>query len=72
MYRAMLAYSNSILIIKDKLIIITDRSSRIVETPTGITNVESGHSHKAIKTIENGRVVIIRDGVRYDITGRKL
>ena len=51
---------------------VTDEGSRIVETPTGITNVESGHSHKAIKTIENGRVVIIRNGVRYDITGRKL
>lgn len=51
---------------------VIDEGSRIVETPTGITNVESGHSHKAIKTIENGRVVIIRDGVRYDLAGRKL
>lgn len=27
---------------------------------------------KAMKTIENGQIVIIRDGVRYDITGRQL
>ena len=51
---------------------VIDEGSRIVETPTGITNVESGHSHKAVKTIENGGVVIIRDGVKYDITGRRL
>ncbi|MBQ0016776.1 MAG: hypothetical protein KBT04_07320, partial [Bacteroidales bacterium] len=51
---------------------VIDEGSRIIETPTGITNVESGHSHKAIKTIEDGRVVIIRNGVRYDITGRKM
>ncbi|MCQ2214899.1 MAG: hypothetical protein MJZ31_03150, partial [Bacteroidales bacterium] len=51
---------------------VTDEGSRIVETPTGITNVESGHSHKAVKVIENGRIVIIRDGVKYDLAGRKL
>ncbi len=51
---------------------VIDEGSRIIETPTGITNVESGHSHKAVKVIENGRVVIIRDGVRYDLAGRKM
>ncbi|MCQ2203876.1 MAG: leucine-rich repeat domain-containing protein [Bacteroidales bacterium] len=39
--------------------------------PTGVGQV-SGDSQRVIKTIEGGRVVIIRDGVKYDIMGRKL
>ena len=38
-------------------------------TPTAVENVEAV---KAVKTIENGQVVIIRDGVRYNAVGQKL
>jgi len=41
------------------------------ETPTAIEAIDTPAA-KAIKRIENGRIVIIRDNVRYDITGRKL
>lgn len=40
------------------------------DAPTAIDAIET--VTKALKTIENGRIVIIRDGVRYDITGRQL
>lgn len=40
--------------------------------PTGIESINAEMAQKAIKTIENGRVVIIRNGERYDIAGRKL
>lgn len=38
-------------------------------SPTGIDNIEAG---KVVKVIENGQVVIIRDGVRYNAVGAKL
>ena len=38
---------------------------------TAVENVEFNQS-KAIKRIENGRLVIIRDGVRYDVLGHSL
>lgn len=41
-------------------------------TPTAIESVSANKAHKTLKTIENGRVVIIRDGERYDIAGSKL
>lgn len=44
----------------------------IETTPTAIGNVNASSSKKAVKTIENGKMVIIRDGVKHDITGRKL
>lgn len=37
--------------------------------PTAINNIEAG---KVVKVIENGQVVIIRDGVRYNAVGAKL
>lgn len=40
--------------------------------PTAVKNINADKREKAIKTIEDGKVVIIRDGVKYDITGRKL
>ena len=39
-------------------------------TPTGIDEVNA--APKAIKRIENGQLVIIRDGIRYSLTGAKL
>ena len=38
------------------------------ETPTAIDNTPA--THKAVKAIENGQLVIIRDGVRYSLTGQ--
>ena len=38
------------------------------ETPTAISNTPA--THKAVKAIENGQLVIIRDGVRYSLTGQ--
>lgn len=40
------------------------------ETPTAISNTPA--THKAVKAIENGQLVIIRDGIRYSLTGAKL
>ena len=40
------------------------------DQPTAIEAIET--APKAIKVIENGQIVIIRDGIRYDLTGRKL
>ena len=42
------------------------------DTPTAINSVTGNPSPVTHKVIENGRIVIIRDNVRYDITGRKL
>lgn len=39
------------------------------DTPTGINNVESV---KVIKTVKNGQVVIIREGVEYNVMGAQL
>ncbi len=44
----------------------------VEKTPTAVESINTDNASKVTKTIENGRVVIIRDGVRYDITGRKL
>ena len=41
-------------------------------TPTAVDTVNAEKSGKTIKTIENGRVVIIRDGKKYDLSGREL
>ena len=40
------------------------------DQPTAIEAIED--APKAVKVIENGQIVIIRDGIRFDITGRKL
>lgn len=41
-------------------------------TPTAIDAINAEKSGKTIKTLENGRVVIIRDDKKYDLTGREL
>lgn len=41
-----------------------------VRKPTALDDVDA--DSKAVKTIENGRIVILRDGVRYDIFGQKI
>lgn len=40
--------------------------------PTAIESVTKDETLKVVKTIEHGKIVIIRDGVKYDISGRKL
>ena len=45
--------------------------TRAQEQPTAVENVESNQP-KAIKIIENGRLVIIHDGIRYDVLGHTL
>lgn len=40
------------------------------EEPTAINSVTGNSSPVTHKVIENGRIVIIRDNVRYDITGK--
>lgn len=42
------------------------------EEPTAVNSVTGNPSSVTHKVIENGRIVIIRDNVRYDITGSKL
>lgn len=40
--------------------------------PTAVESIDAAKTKKAVKTIENGRVVIIKNGEKFDITGRKL
>lgn len=49
-----------------------DESKDESHTATSIESINSDHSHTVVKTIKDGRVVIIRDGEKYDIAGRKL
>lgn len=39
---------------------------------TEIESVEGDRESEVIKTIENGKIIIIKGGVKYDITGRKI
>lgn len=41
-------------------------------TPTAIEGVNADKAQKAIKTIENGRIVIIRGDKKYGLSGREL
>ncbi|MCQ2229456.1 MAG: hypothetical protein MJZ13_06910 [Bacteroidales bacterium] len=41
-------------------------------TPTAVESIDVEKGGKALKTLENGKVVIIRGDKKYDITGRKL
>jgi len=41
-----------------------------VEVITNIENIEA--NEKAVKFIENGRILILRDGITYDALGRKI
>ena len=45
----------------------------VLKNSTAIRNVEGNvPAGKVVKTIENGKIVIILDGVKYDLTGREL
>ncbi|MCQ2227952.1 MAG: hypothetical protein MJZ01_08605 [Bacteroidales bacterium] len=37
---------------------------------TGVKDIEADKKNSVVKTLENGRVVIIRDGKKYDLAGR--
>lgn len=41
-------------------------------TPTAIESINADKSQKALKTLENGKVVIIRGEKKFDLTGREL
>ncbi|MCQ2227228.1 MAG: hypothetical protein MJZ01_04880 [Bacteroidales bacterium] len=41
-------------------------------TPTGIKDVDASKAQKTIKTVENGKVVIIKNGEKFDLAGKKL
>lgn len=52
--------------------ILSDAIVLSSKTPTAIDAVDAQKVGKTYKTIENGKVVIIKEGERFDITGRKL
>lgn len=39
---------------------------------TAVESINAGDGVKALKVIENGKIVIVKDGEKFDITGRKL
>lgn len=52
-----------------------EQSSEVIDapsTPTAIESVNADKAQKCLKTIENGRVVVIRGDKKYDLSGRKL
>ncbi|MCQ2215009.1 MAG: hypothetical protein MJZ31_03710, partial [Bacteroidales bacterium] len=52
-----------------------DYPYKVVEkslVPTAIESIEADKAQKAVKTIENGKVVIIRGDKKYDLSGREL
>ena len=49
------------------------KRARIIMKENGATAIDLvNDEHKAIKRIENGQVVILRDGIRYNVMGAKL
>lgn len=51
---------------------VTYSGTFVNTTATAIKNISAPAAQKAIKTIENGRIVIFRDGDKWDLSGRKL
>ncbi|MCQ2214356.1 MAG: hypothetical protein MJZ31_00370 [Bacteroidales bacterium] len=52
-----------------------EQSSEVIDapsTPTAIESINADKAQKAVKTIENGKVVIIRGDKKYDLSGRVL
>ena len=50
----------------------SDYRTECAGTPTEIERkAEYDAVHSVLKTLENGLVVIVRDGMRYDLLGRK-
>ena len=43
-----------------------------VSTPTAIEGIDAPAAQKAVKTIENGKIVIIKNGEKFDLSGRKV
>lgn len=52
--------------------IILYSSIKATDTPTEVVNVNDNDNHNVQKVIRNGRVVIVRDGVEYDLMGGRL
>ena len=55
---------------KDNVIQIYGVSIVEKDAATAIDNVEN--DVKAVKTIENGQLVIIKNGVRYNVAGQEM
>ncbi len=57
---------------KDVVILDGENYVNAPSIPTAVKNINADKAQKAIKTIENGKIIIIRDGEKYDLAGRKL
>ena len=42
------------------------------EVPTAINDINVEKASKAVKMIENGQVVIVKDGVKYNVAGQAI
>jgi hypothetical protein len=56
----------------DALRVLHQQDAPGENTPTGISNGLISPSTNSIKVVENGQVVIIRNGEKYSITGARL
>lgn len=70
-------YSYTFVVENNKVVRIDFKSSKesysyIIPNSTSIERVDVIKRDKAIKTIENGKVVIIRDGKKYNLSGMRL
>ena len=54
----------------EDVVVGTATMNVVASIPTGIDNAEA--QEKAVKTIENGMIVVIKNGVRYTILGEKV
>lgn len=52
-----------------RIISLSVKSSKFASTPIKAINADSVPAGKAVKTLENGQVIIIRDGVKYNMSG---
>ncbi|MCQ2226427.1 MAG: hypothetical protein MJZ01_00785 [Bacteroidales bacterium] len=44
----------------------------VEKTPTAIESINTDNAGKTIKTVENGQIIIIRNGEKFDLAGKKL
>lgn len=61
------AWNVEILLYKEILFADPDSTP---STPTAIDNIKLNNTQKAVKTVENGKIVITKGGVKYDVSGR--
>ncbi len=44
----------------------------VEKTPTVVESINTDNAGKTIKTVENGQIIIIRNGEKFDLAGKKL